>query len=108
MMPFQTHSTLLRDPGRGLERRKGLGERLHLDLPLLCVLLVLTGFGLMVLYSATNGNVAEMRRQSIFIIIAYVLMFLVAQLDMRMLQRWTPWMYLCGLILLIVVLFFGV
>lgn len=107
MIPFQTDSTLLRNPGRGLERRKSLGERLHLDLPLLCVLLVLTGFGLMVLYSATNGNVAEMRRQSIFIALAYVLMFLVAQIDMRMLQRWTPWMYVGGLFLLIAVLVFG-
>lgn len=107
MMQFYGDSTLLRDPGRGLERRKRLSERLHLDLPLLCGLLVLTGFGLMVLYSATNGNVAELRRQTVFIVIAYALMFLVAQIDMRILRRWTPWMYLGGLILLVAVLFIG-
>lgn len=107
MTHFYGDSALLRDPGRGLERRKGLCERLHLDLPLMCGLLVLTGFGLMVLYSATNGNMVEMRRQAIFIVIAYTLMFMVAQVDMRLLRRWTPWMYLGGLILLVGVLLFG-
>ena len=97
-----------REAGRGLERRKSFAERFHVDLPLLCALLVLTGFGLIVLYSATNANAAEMRRQTAFIVVAYAAMFTVAQISSRTMQRWAPWMFLGGLGLLVIVLFFGV
>lgn len=89
-------------------RQRSLGEILHLDLPLLCALLILTGFGLMVLYSATDGNPTEMRRQIIFICLAFSLMLVVAQVDVRIMQRWSPWMYVGSLVLLVGVLFIGV
>jgi len=93
--------------GVGLDRERSLWERFHVDLPLLCTLLVLVGFGLLVLYSATDGNQSEMQRQAIFIGLAFVLMLTVAQVDMRFLQAWAPWMYLGGLVLLILVLLIG-
>lgn len=95
------------DLGAGLRRKRNLWEIIHIDLPLLSALIILIGFGLMVLYSATDGNPAEMERQIIFIGLAFVIMFVVAQIDVRIMQRWAPWMYLAGLILLIAVLFVG-
>ncbi len=96
------------DIGRGLERKKSLSTRMHLDLPLLSMLALLIGFGLMVLYSATDGNAREMQRQISFIALAFVAMIAVAQVEMRMLQRWAPWMFLGGIALLVGVLLFGV
>ncbi|MES2624880.1 MAG: rod shape-determining protein RodA [Pseudomonadota bacterium] len=93
--------------GVGLERRRSIWEKLHIDLPLLCVLLVLISFGLMVLYSATNGNIEDVRRQAVFIGMAFCGMFFVAQLDMRIVRLWVPWMYLFGLALLVAVLLMG-
>lgn len=92
---------------RGLEKRRSLWEVLHLDIPLLVALLVLIGFGLMVLYSATDGNPTEMRRQMIFILLALGAMFVVAQFDVRVMRRWAPWMYLGTLSLLVGVLLYG-
>jgi rod shape determining protein RodA len=92
--------------GHGLKRRS-LWEKLHLDVPLLCALSVLIGFGLMVLYSALDGNLVEMRRQVIFICLALLIMFVVAQVDVRVMRRWAPWMYLGTLGLLVGVMFYG-
>ena len=69
--------------------------------------MVLTGFVLMVLYSATDANQADMRRQIIFIVLAFIVMFIVAQVDVRVMRRWAPLMYVISLSLLVVVLFFG-
>ncbi len=93
--------------GFGLEKRRSIWERLNLDPPLLFALFVVIGFGLMVLYSATDGNQAELRRQVIFIGIAFIVMFVVAQIDVRVMRRWAPLMYLFSLGLLVLVLFFG-
>lgn len=93
--------------GGGLARRRTLGQILHIDLPLFCALLVLIGFGLMVLYSATDGNPHEMRRQVIYICLALVVMCIVAQFDVRVMRRWAAWMYFGTLGLLVAVLFFG-
>jgi len=93
--------------GAGLERKRPWSERLHVDLPLLCALVILLGFGLMVLYSATNQNLPEVRRQVSFIGVAFIAMFTVAQLDVRWLKLWAPWMFLGGVMLLGAVLLFG-
>ena len=93
--------------GAGLERKRPWSERLHVDLPLLCALVILLGFGLMVLYSATNENIVEVRRQVYFIGVAFAVMFLVAQFDVRWLKLWAPWMFLGGVLLLVAVLVFG-
>jgi len=93
--------------GAGLERKRPWSERLHVDLPLLSALVILLGFGLMVLYSATNQNLPEVRRQVSFIGVAFIAMFTVAQFDVRWLKLWAPWMFLGGVMLLGAVLLFG-
>ncbi|HTR00045.1 MAG TPA: rod shape-determining protein RodA [Candidatus Acidoferrum sp.] len=93
--------------GAGLERKRSWSQRLHVDMPLLFALTVLLGFGLLVLYSATNQSMVEVKRQLIFIGIAYLMMFGVAQFDVRWLRQWSPWMFLGGVLLLLAVLKFG-
>ena len=93
--------------GKDLGRRKSVWEYLHIDFPLLVALLILLGFGLMVLYSATDGNMSMMGRQITFIIVSLGAMLFMAQLEVRILRRWAPWMYLGGMALLVAVIFYG-
>jgi len=92
---------------RDLSRRKSIWKSLHIDFPLLIALLILLGFGLMVLYSATDGNLIQLRRQGAFIILSFFAMLVVAQVDVHNLRRWAPEMYLGTLSLLVAVIFFG-
>lgn len=93
--------------GSGLERSRSLWEKFHIDPPLLCALLVLLSFGLLVLYSATDGNMAELERQVAFIGLAIVVMLGVAQVDVRFMQLWVPWAFVGGLALLVAVMLIG-
>jgi rod shape determining protein RodA len=88
-------------------KRRGLSA-LHIDGWLLFFLLLLTGFGLFVLYSASDHGVAVLERQGSFFIAAFLAMFTVAQLPMRFYQRSAPVLYLAGVFLLLLVPFFGV
>jgi rod shape determining protein RodA len=91
-----------------LSRRVGIGQRLHIDIQLLGLLLILTAYGLFVLYSASGQSMATIQRQGRFLLIAYVGMLLVAQLDVERIKRLAPWGYLLGTALLVCVLLFGV
>ena len=93
--------------GAGLERKRSWPQRLHVDVPLLCTLVVLLVFGIMVLYSATNQNVNEVKRQLYFTGVAFAMMFAIAQFDVRRLRNWAPWMFLGGVLLLVAVMLFG-
>ncbi len=93
--------------GQDRGRRKSFWETFHIDLPLLVALMILLGFGLMVLYSATDGSLPQMQRQIAFIIASFFIMLAVAQVDVRILRRWAPWMYLGTMGLLIAVKFVG-
>ncbi len=81
---------------------------LRIDPQLLFALLLLSVFGLVVLYSASGENVDEVRRQSISMVIAFVVMFIIAQFNVHFFRRWAPSMYTAGLGLLVLVLVMGV
>ncbi len=82
--------------------------RLHLDGPLLTFVLLVTGLGLFVLYSAVEGNFDRFLSQLIRLGLAFAVMLVVAQIAPRTLQRWALPMYLGGLLLLVAVLLIGV
>ena len=90
-----------------MESRTSLGERLHLDVPLLVGVLVLSGFGLVVLYSAGGRDADLVARQAIRFVIGFGLMFVVAQIAPRRFFYWAPALYLVGVILLCAVLVLG-
>jgi len=88
-------------------RRQGLLAVFHIDLPLLAGLLLLSGFGLIVLYSASGQNFDLVERQAVRIVLALAIMLAVAQLNPTTLRRWSPWLYGIGLVMLVAVLVFG-
>lgn len=90
-----------------LSRRRSLADRLHIDLPLLALLLALTTIGLVVLYSASSQDMGSVMRQGRFFLIAYAVMLFVAQFDLERLKRLAPWGYLGGTALLVAVFFVG-
>ncbi len=87
--------------------RKKWSIRLHIDIPLFIALSLLLTLGLFILYSATGQNMAIVYRQLTHITIAMILMLAIAQLRPQTIQFWSPWLFMLGVILLIVVLIVG-
>ena len=91
-----------------LRRRRGIWSYTHLDAPLLILLMLLCAFGLFVLYSASAQDSGYVTRQAVRMGVGFVAMFVIAQISPGLLERWAPWVYAGGVILLICVLLFGV
>ena len=88
-------------------RRQGLLAVFHIDLPLLAGLLLLCGFGLIVLYSASGQDLGQVWRQVVRLGVALLVMLGVAQINPIALRRWSPWIYGAGILMLFAVLAFG-
>ena len=99
-MPHQGSADLARPPSAA--------SRMHIDVPLLLLLLALTGYGLFVLYSASGQSMGAVVRQGRYFAVGYVVMLLGAQISLQRYTRWAPWLYLGGVATLVAVMFFGV
>ena len=93
---------------RDMARRPGTLRRLHIDLPLFLLLILLTGYGLMVLYSASGQNMDAVIRQARYFAVGYVAMIFAAQISLQQYARWAPWLYGLGVAILLAVEFAGV
>jgi rod shape determining protein RodA len=82
-------------------------KSIHVDLPLLGLLLVLVAFGMLVLYSASNQNLSMVLRQSMRLVFALAIMMIFAIIPPHKYKIWTPWIYGIGLALLIAVMLMG-
>ncbi len=91
-----------------LARRPSTISRLHIDIPLLLLLLVLTVYGLVVLYSGSGKDMSAVIRQGRYFLLAYGIMFTVAQVNLGRIMRWAPWLYLVGVGTLVAVMLVGV
>lgn len=80
---------------------------LNLDPTLMGALILLCGLGLVVLYSATSGEMAPITRQSIRFAIGFAALVFLAQIPSKQLSDWSLWLYVLGLVLLLVVIVFG-
>jgi rod shape determining protein RodA len=80
---------------------------LHLDGPLLMGLLTVSGLGMFVLYSAGAENMELVVRQGVRIGLAATGMLVVAQIPPKLLRMWSPWMFIVGVGLLVLVLVMG-
>ncbi len=87
--------------------QRTIAQRLHMDIPLLLGLLLLSGIGLAVLYSAGGQDTNLLVRQGVRLAAAFTAMFVLAQVPPRHLLFWTPWLYAIGIALLIAVLAIG-
>jgi len=93
-------------PGAGRGRPWSRG--LNVDFGLLFIVLLLCGFGLAALYSASDGDTALIWRQAAIIGIGVAAMVVVAQLELRVIHRYALHVYFGGVALLGLVLAFGV
>ena len=84
-------------------RPLSLLERWHIDLPLLIGLIMTLMLSLFVLYSASGQHPEMLLRQIIRTGIAFGIMIIVAQIHPRIFLKSAVYLYICGLILLILV-----
>ncbi|ULX57979.1 rod shape-determining protein RodA [Ectothiorhodosinus mongolicus] len=80
---------------------------LRLDPLLLLGILLLLGLGLAALYSASGENIDMLTKQGMRLGVASLAMIVMAQISPEQLQRWTPWIFVAGVLLLVAVAFFG-
>lgn len=102
-------ATRHRRTGRWGDRR---GSRvfvrgLHLDIPLLIALVLLALVGLAILYSASGQDTDLMMRQAVRLVLAFTVMFVLAQVPPHHIEYWAPWMFGAGVVLLVAVLAVG-
>ena len=83
------------------------GKSLHIDLPLLGLLCLMIGYGLLILYSASNADFGLIIRQCLRLLLALSVMTLFAFIPPHKYKYWTPWIYAVGLVLLIAVMVMG-
>jgi rod shape determining protein RodA len=106
-MPSEFLRSLPGDPA-ALSMRAGIFRRLRIDLPLLVLLLMLAGFGLIVLYSASGQNLSRVLRQCAYLGVAFLALLTVAQFSMKTVRALVPLLFVAGIVLLALVPFFGV
>ena len=99
-----------RDYGRWIDRRQRgtfTARSLHMDWPLLVGLVVLSAVGLVVLYSSGGQDMNLIWRQCVRLGLAFGVMFVFAQIAPHHIERWAPWLFGAGILMLIAVLIFG-
>jgi rod shape determining protein RodA len=79
----------------------------HIDIVLLIGILMLLLSGILILYSASNQNIAMIEHQAIHALFALIVMLAFAQIPPATYQRWAPWVYVAALGLLIAVIIIG-
>ena len=96
-------------PGEGLvaRRKTGLGDVLHLDFPMVFLLLAISLYGLLVLYSAVGQQSEPVIAQGIKILVGIGVMVVIAQISPIFYRRLAPFIFLAGLALLGLVFFIG-
>lgn len=88
-------------------RIPSLLNRLSLDPVLLTAILSLGLCGMLVLYSASGGNMDIVTRQGIRFTLALLIMVAVAMLPPRLLYQWTPFIFFSIAVMLLIVLIVG-
>lgn len=83
-------------------------QRLHLDKTLLYALLSLAAISLFVVYSGSAKDVSATLGHLMRLLIGFTVLVLVAQLRPEILERWSPYIFVAGMLLLIAVLAIGV
>ena len=91
-----------------LSMQPAIWRKLRIDLPLLLLLLALSVYGLLVLYSAGGQDSTRVIRQAIYLGVAFVSMGIVAQFRVKTLKMLSPAAYLLGVVLLALVPWVGV
>lgn len=94
--------------GMSMQRGRSIWQRLNIDLTLMFLLLLLCAGGLFILYSASGQNMGMVYRQMTYFGLGFFLMVVIAQVDPRWFQMAAPWVYVVGVVALVLVLLIGV
>ncbi|HIC38739.1 MAG TPA: rod shape-determining protein RodA, partial [Candidatus Marinimicrobia bacterium] len=78
-----------------------------MDTPLFLLLIGISSFGLMVLHSASAGSTILLYKQASHFALAFGTMLVIAQIPPYLFRRYSPYLMLFGIFLLILVLLFG-
>lgn len=84
-------------------RRSRWLRGLHVDIPLLVGLMMLATVGFVVLYSAGGQSMDLLVRQVIRLGLGFSVLLVLAHIPPYHFQRWTPWLYGFGVLLLLAV-----
>ena len=95
-------------PEHERDRRLEWMRRIHLDPLLILLLVMVVGYGLMVLYSAVDQSETLFRAQLLRMSLAFTALIIAAQMPPQIYIRWAPIVYLLGVGLLVLVLVVGV
>ncbi len=87
----------------GSDSRPNLWQRIHIDPWLMLLLLTLCFIGLAILYSASSQDVAMIGRQMVSYAIGFTVMITMAQIPPCTYRNLTPFFYVLGLLMLILV-----
>ncbi|WP_419421035.1 rod shape-determining protein RodA [Legionella sp. D16C41] len=82
-------------------------KSIHIDWPLLGLLITLMAAGILILYSASNENINMVIRQSMRLAFAFSIMLVFAAIPPHKYKIWTPWIYGIGFTLLLAVMIMG-
>jgi Bacterial cell division membrane protein len=88
-------------------RYRSMWQYLHIDGGLFFLIFLLSIAGLIILYSAAGQKLKTVEYQAMRFAIAFILLFIIAQIPPITWQRSAPWIYIIGLLLLIIVLITG-
>lgn len=91
----------------GFSRKKPLSEKLHIDIPLLGGLVAALVLSLFVLYSASGQHYQMLLKQILHTGLSFGLMVIIAQINVKFLERWAPVIFVFCLLMLLGVTFFG-
>ena len=80
-------------------------QRWHIDIPLLFLLLVISAYGLLVLFSASGNDINRVTRQLVYLAISLMSMLVVAQFRVKTIKALAPLGYVGGVVLLLLVIF---
>jgi rod shape determining protein RodA len=83
------------------------GRRFHLDLPLLWGLFLLISLAFVILYSASQAEVAVLERQGLRCLLSFAVLFIMANIHPRSYRTWSPALFAISFLLLVAVLIFG-
>ena len=94
-------------PPHQFGQRKRVSEWVRVDLLSLFLISLIATYGLGILMSAVDQNMARVQAQVIRIVVAFSVMVVMAQIPPRLFLRLAPALYLLGLLLLFLVLLVG-
>ncbi|MFP3014366.1 MAG: peptidoglycan glycosyltransferase MrdB [Arsenophonus sp.] len=81
--------------------------RFHIDIPIFLIIVILTIYGVLIMWSATGQNINMIQQKIIQTIIGFAVMIVMAQISPRIYENLAPYLYVFCIILLIFVDEFG-